>query len=61
MEGTGGVKVPGNKTHSFGKDSRMEGDTGEGWRDSGEGWRGLRDTGKEWRDSGEGWRDSREG
>lgn len=44
MEGTGGVKVPGNKTHSFGKDSRMEGDTGEGWRDSGEGWR----------DSGEG-------
>lgn len=30
MEGTGGIKVPVNKTHSFGKDSRMERDTGEG-------------------------------
>lgn len=27
-KGLGGIRVPGNKTHPFRKDSRMEGDTG---------------------------------
>lgn len=30
QKGSGGIKVPGRKTQPFSKDSRMEGDTGEG-------------------------------